>query len=271
MIRVIKPGGHLYLSVPSNGKYHSHPYDNWRFYPDAALALQRWAERQGSAVALVESFVLPRIADVWNDCVIVFRKGREPPDPARPRIVDRYPAAFNIRRAAVPGVENYSEASEDMILLERARQECHRLERRLAGDAGRIGADDGWRQEVAALRDAVAGLQAEVKRLSAAIGAPRGNWSRQAALELAGRWADLPQPPAPSLVNEAAAAFERFLAAGREGAGASPELRRAALDAAVSAAPGQLTITMAWATRFLSSGNGAARPSRARGAREGVP
>ncbi len=33
MLRVTRTGGYLYLNTPSNGAYHSYPYDNWRFYP----------------------------------------------------------------------------------------------------------------------------------------------------------------------------------------------------------------------------------------------
>jgi SAM-dependent methyltransferase len=39
--------GYIYLNAPSNGMYHPYPVDNWRFYPDTALALQRWARRKG--------------------------------------------------------------------------------------------------------------------------------------------------------------------------------------------------------------------------------
>ena len=38
-IRVLKPGGFLYVNAPSNGVYHRYPADCWRFYPDAGLAL----------------------------------------------------------------------------------------------------------------------------------------------------------------------------------------------------------------------------------------
>src|SRR3712207_3690055 len=29
--RIVKPGGHIYASVPNNGPYHGYPGDNWRF------------------------------------------------------------------------------------------------------------------------------------------------------------------------------------------------------------------------------------------------
>ena len=40
--RVTRCGGYIYVCVPSNGWYHQHPRDNWRFYPDAGLTLQDW-------------------------------------------------------------------------------------------------------------------------------------------------------------------------------------------------------------------------------------
>jgi SAM-dependent methyltransferase len=54
--RVLSPDGFLYLNAPSNGWYHAHPWDNWRFYPDAALALERWAQRSGMLIHCIESF-----------------------------------------------------------------------------------------------------------------------------------------------------------------------------------------------------------------------
>lgn len=73
-VRVLRPGGHLYVSVPSNGPYHRYPVDCWRFYPDASLALVAWARRQGYDLELVESFIAPRSADMWNDYVAIFAR-----------------------------------------------------------------------------------------------------------------------------------------------------------------------------------------------------
>ena len=35
ILRVLKPTGLFFLNVPSNGHYHRHPGDSWRFYPDS--------------------------------------------------------------------------------------------------------------------------------------------------------------------------------------------------------------------------------------------
>src|SRR6266481_4259011 len=57
MARVTKHGGFIYINAPSNGFYHSYPYDNWRFYPDSGLALTEWAKTDGLRLQLIESFV----------------------------------------------------------------------------------------------------------------------------------------------------------------------------------------------------------------------
>lgn len=76
-IRILKPSGLLYLNVPSNGPYHRHPTDNWRFYPDAGRALNEWARRSGYDSTLLESFIGWQEGDVWNDFVAVLLKSRE--------------------------------------------------------------------------------------------------------------------------------------------------------------------------------------------------
>jgi SAM-dependent methyltransferase len=55
--RVTRLNGYIYINSPSNGWFHQHPRDNWRFYPDAALSLRDWAQREGLEVTLVESFI----------------------------------------------------------------------------------------------------------------------------------------------------------------------------------------------------------------------
>jgi len=80
MCRKARPGGHIYISAPSNGIVHRCPQDYWRFYPDSGLALKAWASRRELDVTLVESFMAEREADMWNDFCAIFR--REPsPEP----------------------------------------------------------------------------------------------------------------------------------------------------------------------------------------------
>jgi SAM-dependent methyltransferase len=42
LARVLRPAGHLFLTVPSRGHVHSH-YDCWRIYPDGLRALAAFA------------------------------------------------------------------------------------------------------------------------------------------------------------------------------------------------------------------------------------
>ena len=74
LVRVLRAGGLIYINAPSNHAFHRYPLDCWRFYPDAGVALVRWAERRGSAIDLIESFIAQPRQDGWADFVAVFRK-----------------------------------------------------------------------------------------------------------------------------------------------------------------------------------------------------
>ena len=79
MSRIIKLGGFIYVNAPSNGVYHCHPGDNWRFYSDAGQALAYWSSFQQSnepvfPVKVVETFhILPK-NDRWVDFVCVWER-----------------------------------------------------------------------------------------------------------------------------------------------------------------------------------------------------
>ncbi len=72
MQRILKPGGLTYINAPANGWVHQYPVDCFRFYPDAGVALQNWARRQGHKTTMLESFVGNRANDGWNDFVAVY-------------------------------------------------------------------------------------------------------------------------------------------------------------------------------------------------------
>lgn len=101
LIRILKPGGLLYVNAPSNHAFHRYPVDCWRFYPDAGYALQVWAGRRGVAVELLESFVAKPQDSSWADFVAVFRKGSDQPFLRRGRIADHSPS-MNIYDCARP-------------------------------------------------------------------------------------------------------------------------------------------------------------------------
>lgn len=76
-LRVLRPGGLLYLNVPSNGDFHRFPVDCWRFYPDSGRALVTWAQRNHMKPQLLESFVSGQFMDPWNDFIAVFVKDEQ--------------------------------------------------------------------------------------------------------------------------------------------------------------------------------------------------
>jgi SAM-dependent methyltransferase len=79
MTRIIKPSGYIYANAPSDGPYHCHPGDNWRFYSDAGQALAYWSGKQVSTeqifpVKVVETFhILPKNG-IWCDFVCVWKR-----------------------------------------------------------------------------------------------------------------------------------------------------------------------------------------------------
>jgi SAM-dependent methyltransferase len=119
MAVAVRPGGFIFLDVPSNGPYHSYPTDNWRFYPDAGLALANWAQRQGQPVQLIESGILRRRTDVWNDFVAVFQK--HPAAPVRERfLLDAFADAMNTRRLGRLEMAEPVSQTEDVLLASQA-------------------------------------------------------------------------------------------------------------------------------------------------------
>ena len=123
MGRVLKPGGFIYINTPSNGRYHAYPYDNWRFYPDAGLALEAWAAKQGLGLTLVESFTARQKRDVWNDFVMVFAKRDGSPSNSATFLADQFADAFNIRRESDATIGNFSRQPEDRLIRARLEQE----------------------------------------------------------------------------------------------------------------------------------------------------
>lgn len=67
MCRVLKQDGIILLIMPSQGTFHRYPLDAFRFYPDAGLALEKWANRNNAKVRLIESFTTLPTNEVWAD------------------------------------------------------------------------------------------------------------------------------------------------------------------------------------------------------------
>lgn len=120
-----KPGGHIYISAPSNGTIHRYPMDYWRFYPDSGLALEEWAKSQGIDVVLVESFVAEREKDVWNDYCAVFRKGPSEAPLNREYVYEKV-RSKNALTWRSSQILNPADDSEDTRLLWAAHAETQR-------------------------------------------------------------------------------------------------------------------------------------------------
>ncbi len=72
MCRIVKSGGYIYINAPSGGFYHGFPGDCWRFYADSWKALEKWANKNGHAITLIESHV--DSGTTWCDSVGIFQK-----------------------------------------------------------------------------------------------------------------------------------------------------------------------------------------------------
>ena len=139
LIRILRPGGVLYVNAPSNDAFHRYPLDCWRFYPDAGVALVQWAARRGMQVELVESFIgLPK-AERWADFVAVFRKAGGNQLVRKGRIADHAPA-INIHSSGRPpnssdigagnALEAESQAMPDMTIATELRSDLAEAQRR---------------------------------------------------------------------------------------------------------------------------------------------
>lgn len=127
MLRVVRPGGFIYINAPSNGHVHQHPLDCWRFYPDAGLALASGCNRSDfqPVVELVESFTFERMGCEWNDAVMVFAKlplsGELPPPLCRDE------RAKNVRLRGHEGLGRYEPLTEDQRLATLIGTTTHHL------------------------------------------------------------------------------------------------------------------------------------------------
>lgn len=73
MLRVLKPGGMIFLIAPSRGPEHRYPQDCWRFYPDGYRALAKFGNCELVEVTTDwEPHPDPGSRD-WGDTVGVFR------------------------------------------------------------------------------------------------------------------------------------------------------------------------------------------------------
>lgn len=79
MTRITKLGGFIYVNAPSDGAYHCHPGDNWRFYYDAGQALAYWSSYQMNnevvyPVKVIETFHINPLNEFWIDFVCIWQR-----------------------------------------------------------------------------------------------------------------------------------------------------------------------------------------------------
>ena len=77
MTRIVKMDGFIYVNAPTNGAYHCHPGDNWRFYSDAGQALAyysgyQYANEEVFPVKVIETFHTLPLNDLWIDFVCIW-------------------------------------------------------------------------------------------------------------------------------------------------------------------------------------------------------
>lgn len=130
LARLLREDGYLYINAPSNGAVHRYPEDHWRFYPDAGLALARWAQSKGLSMRLIESFTAPRKGDHWNDFVAVFRRG-EREDGLKGRFLHTSCDGRNVWTMGATQPLKPSAHTEDMALLKQAREQVSAFEKSL--------------------------------------------------------------------------------------------------------------------------------------------
>lgn len=74
MVRVLKPGGLIFLVAPSRGPEHRYPQDCWRFYPDGYRALAVFGGLEMLSVSTDWQPHADPFSAPWGDTVGVFRQ-----------------------------------------------------------------------------------------------------------------------------------------------------------------------------------------------------
>jgi SAM-dependent methyltransferase len=78
MVRILRPGGLIFLIAPSRGPEHRYPVDCWRFYPDGYRALARFGGVKLLDVTTDWGQDGPADSREWGDTVGVFSKQGQP-------------------------------------------------------------------------------------------------------------------------------------------------------------------------------------------------
>ena len=114
ILRILKPDGLFFLNVPSNSKFHRHSSDNWRFYPDSSIALEKWGIKNNYNPKVLEHYTnLENGRDIWNDYVSITIKDKKFIDKYEKRILDFKKNFTNGRKNNFQGIINFQEMPQD--------------------------------------------------------------------------------------------------------------------------------------------------------------
>lgn len=116
ILRVLKPNGLFYLNAPSTGSFHRYPVDCWRFYPDSAMALVRWAQKNGVKAAMLESYT--QKSRDWQDYVAIFLKDETLSKEFSQRILDTKKDFENGQLMSNDQILNFRDVSQHETMLQ---------------------------------------------------------------------------------------------------------------------------------------------------------
>ncbi len=114
ILRILKKDGIFFLNVPSNGHFHRHENDNWRFYPDSGLALEKWGQKNGFNNICLEHFTVDHKGrDIWNDYVAIFIKDKNEKNKFPNRMLNKIANFRNGRIESRKEISNFTKFSHD--------------------------------------------------------------------------------------------------------------------------------------------------------------
>ena len=114
ILRILRNDGLFFLNAPSNSKFHRHETDNWRFYPDSSLALQKWGERNNFNPRVLEHYTnFETGRDIWNDYVSITIKDQKFINKFPDRIIHTKKNFTNGRLDGSEKILNYQELPQD--------------------------------------------------------------------------------------------------------------------------------------------------------------
>ena len=114
ILRVLKNDGLFFLNAPSNSKYHRHETDNWRFYPDSSISLQKWGEYNNFEPQVLEHYTnWEKGRDIWNDYVSITVKNKKFSDKYPDRILNLKKNFTNGRKNNSNEIINFQEFPQD--------------------------------------------------------------------------------------------------------------------------------------------------------------